>query len=92
MNFVECYLPYFRQQLITHPLLALLLFQPLFTESSYGDHLLASPPFITSIPLLRASFQFLVYCSGFFIFWGVFIQSAKGAMLVCPRGGWGNTA
>jgi hypothetical protein len=22
----------------------------------------------------------------------VFIQSAKGAMLVCPRGGWGNTA
>jgi hypothetical protein len=31
------YLPYFRQQLITHSLLALLPFQPLFTESSHGD-------------------------------------------------------
>jgi hypothetical protein len=26
-----CYLPYFRQQLVTCPLLALLPFQPLFT-------------------------------------------------------------
>jgi hypothetical protein len=39
------YLPYFRQQLITHPLLALLLFHSLFTESSSGDQLLAPPPF-----------------------------------------------
>jgi hypothetical protein len=32
MSFVDCYLPYFRQRLITGPLLALLPFQPLFTE------------------------------------------------------------
>jgi hypothetical protein len=41
-------------------------------------------------PLLCVSFQFLVYCSVFF-FCGVGGQSAQGAMLVCPRGGWGNT-
>jgi hypothetical protein len=33
MSFVDCYLPYFRQQLITHLLLAHLPFQSLFTES-----------------------------------------------------------
>jgi hypothetical protein len=46
MRFVDRYLPYFRQQLITlPPLLALLPFQPLFTESSHGDQLFASPLF-----------------------------------------------
>jgi hypothetical protein len=44
MSFVDHYLPYFRQQLITHPLSTLLPFQSLFTESSQGDILLASPP------------------------------------------------
>jgi hypothetical protein len=35
MSFVDHYLPYFRQWLITHPLLALLSFQFLFTECSH---------------------------------------------------------
>jgi hypothetical protein len=34
MSFVDRYLPYFRQRLITHLLLALLPFQSLFTENS----------------------------------------------------------
>jgi hypothetical protein len=34
MTFVDLYLPYFRQQLITHQLSALLPFQALFTENS----------------------------------------------------------
>jgi hypothetical protein len=37
MSFVECYLPYFRLRLVTCLLLALLLFQLLFTESLSGD-------------------------------------------------------
>jgi hypothetical protein len=37
MSFVDCYLPYFRLQLVTCLLLALLLFQLLFTESLSGD-------------------------------------------------------
>jgi hypothetical protein len=37
MSFVVCYLPYFRQWLITCLLLAFLLFQPLFTDSSHED-------------------------------------------------------
>jgi hypothetical protein len=90
MNFVDCYLPYFRQQLIDHQLLALLPFQPLFTESSSGDQLLA---FSNSAPLLCVTFEFLVYCSVFFVcvcVWGGGEgQSAQGAMLVYSRGGWG---
>jgi hypothetical protein len=49
MNFVDRYLPYFRQQPIARPLLALLPFQSLFTESSGGDQLLASPPFSSAL-------------------------------------------
>jgi hypothetical protein len=45
MSFVDCYVSYFRQWVITSPLLAFLPFQPLFTESSGGDQLLAPPPF-----------------------------------------------
>jgi hypothetical protein len=45
MSFVDCYLPYFRQWLITHPLSALFLKQSLFTESLCRDELLAPPPF-----------------------------------------------
>jgi hypothetical protein len=76
MSFVDYYLPYFRQQLITSLLLALLLFQPLFTKSSCRDQLLTSPRLLYcafSIPplLLSVSFQFLVYCSVLFYFlWG----------------------
>jgi hypothetical protein len=68
---MDCYLPYFRQQFITHSLLSLLLIQPLFTESWHGNQLLAPPPFSVcfqqnSVPLLCVSFQFLVYCSVYF--------------------------
>jgi hypothetical protein len=66
MSFVDCYLPYFRQQLITGLLSALLPFQPLFTESSNGDQLLVPPPFSGALPallspVLCASFQFIIY-------------------------------
>jgi hypothetical protein len=49
-------------------------------------HLCASS---SSVPLLCVSFQFLVYCSVFFV--GVF-QSAQGVMLAYPRVSWGNIA
>jgi hypothetical protein len=45
MSLVNCYLPYFWQWFITRLLLALLPFQPLFTESSCGDEFLAPLPF-----------------------------------------------
>jgi hypothetical protein len=66
MSFLNHYLPYFKQQLITHLLLALLPFQHLFTESPHRDLLLAPPPFSDALsefppPLLCASFQFVVY-------------------------------
>jgi hypothetical protein len=73
MSFVDCYLSYFRQRLITSSLLALLPFhQPLFTECSRGDQLLAPPSFSGALaaprpPLLCVSFWFLVYCSFFFL-------------------------
>jgi hypothetical protein len=74
-------------------LLALLPFQPLFTESSSGHQLLALSllwcTFGNSVPLLCISFQFLVYCSVFVFCRGC--QCAPRAMLVYPRGGWGNT-
>jgi hypothetical protein len=86
---VVCYLPYFMQQLITHPLLALLPFCCLFTYSTYGNQLLALLPFssvhsATLPPLLCAIFQFFfLHGEG---------QSAQGPMLVYPRDGWGNAA
>jgi hypothetical protein len=42
---VDCYLPYFRQWLITCQVSVLLPFQPLFAESSCRDQLLAPPHF-----------------------------------------------
>jgi hypothetical protein len=45
MIFVDCYLLYFRQQLITCLLSAFLLFQPFVYWSSHRYQLLASPPF-----------------------------------------------
>jgi hypothetical protein len=82
MSFVDCSLPYFRQQLITCPLSALLPFQPLFTESSHGDQLLANPPFSSALTAPRPLCYVLVFCSlftqffgflflGFFAGWGV---------------------
>jgi hypothetical protein len=71
---VEHYLPYFRQQLITRPLLALQTFQPLFTENLHGDQPLAPPhlwcAFSNSISLLCVIFQFLIYCLVFFFLGG----------------------
>jgi hypothetical protein len=68
---VDWYLPYFGQWLIIHPLLALLSFQRLLTNSSQGDQLLAPHPFsgaLSEFPpsLLCVSCQLLAYCSGFF--------------------------
>jgi hypothetical protein len=64
---VDCYLPYFRQRVIT---LAFLPFQTLLIEILHGDQLLAFPTFSGALseflpPLLCVSFQFLVYCSIF---------------------------
>jgi hypothetical protein len=85
MIFVDWYLPYFRQWLITHPLSALLPFQPLFTESSCGDQLLAFPLSLVCLhpppPLLCVSFQFLVYSVFCFV---LFCLQGRGS--VCPRG------
>jgi hypothetical protein len=64
---VDCFLPYFRQHLITRPLLALLPFQSLFPESSHGDQLLDPPVFSGALrapcpcPPSVCSFQLLVY-------------------------------
>jgi hypothetical protein len=81
MSFVDCYLPYFRQRLITGLQSALLPFQSLFTENCYGDQLLALPSFSTVLtiphPLCCVPFQFLVHYSVFFcVGWGS----------VCPGG------
>jgi hypothetical protein len=92
---VDRYLPYFRQQLITHLLLALLPFQPLFTESSHGDQLLALLPCSGVLSATLPLFCVLVFSSlfifQFFFFAGGRGHSAQGAMLVYPRGGLGNT-
>jgi hypothetical protein len=77
MSFVDCYLPYFRQGLITCPLSALLPFQSLFT----GDQLLAPPRLqcaqSTLAPLLHVPFQFLVYYSVFFFFCGAGVSLSR---------------
>jgi hypothetical protein len=79
MSFVDFYLPYFRQQLIICPLWAFPPFQPLFTESSHGDQLLATLPFFGvlptfSPPVLCASVQFIFYS----VFFLCCVQSARG--------------
>jgi hypothetical protein len=92
---VDFYLPYFRQQLITCALSAILPFQPLFTESSCGDELLVPHPFSSVLPATVCFCCVLVFSSlfivQFFFFFAGRRQSTKGAMTVCPRGGWGNT-
>jgi hypothetical protein len=89
MNFEDCYLPYFMQWLITLPLLALLPFQPLFTESSHGDRLITPPPFSGVLSATLPLCCVLVFSSLFivqFFFFAGSSQSAQGPMLVYPRG------
>jgi hypothetical protein len=83
MSFVDHSLPYFRQWLITCLLSALLLSQPLFTESSHGNQLLALPPFSSALSATLSFCCVLVFSSLFIV--QVFLggsQSAQGAMLV----------
>jgi hypothetical protein len=81
MSFVDSYLPYFRQRLITCPLLALLHFQSLFTELSHGDHLLAPPPFSDVLrapyPLCCVFLFSSLFIILFFLLWGR-VQSVRG--------------
>jgi hypothetical protein len=63
---VDCYLSYFRQRLITCPLSAFLPFQPLFTESSCGDQLLAHP-FSGVLPATVSLCCVLVFSSLFIV-------------------------
>jgi hypothetical protein len=101
---VDCYLLYFRLQLITHLLSALLSFQLLFTKSSCGDQQLATPsPFSSALTesypfccmfIFSSLFvvQFFVFCVfGFFCVCGIRDQSVQVATLVYPRGDYGNT-
>jgi hypothetical protein len=98
MSFVDCYLPYFRQRLITHPLWALLNFLALFTECWCGDQLFALPPFSSALraphPLCCVflfSFLFIIIQFCFVFLWSMG-QSVQGAILAYPRGSCGNTA
>jgi hypothetical protein len=81
MNFLDCYLPYFRQWLITTHCQPACHSSHLFTKSSCRDQLLALTPFSSALseflPLqFCATIQFVVYCSGFFFV----------GMSVCPGG------
>jgi hypothetical protein len=72
MSFVDCYLPYFRQWLITHLLSALLPFKHLFTDISHRDQLLVSPlfssvlsashPLCCALVFSRLFLQFFFFC------------------------------
>jgi hypothetical protein len=62
MSFVDRYLPYFRQQLITFPLSACLPFQPLFTESLCGNQLLGPPQVHLEHPTPSSLCSFSVPC------------------------------
>jgi hypothetical protein len=72
MSFVDCYLPYFRQWLITCLLSTLLPFQSLFTENSHGIQLFAPPPFTSALraphPLCCVSFSVPCLLFRFFFF------------------------
>jgi hypothetical protein len=81
MSFVDCYLPYFRQQLITCLLWALLPFKPLFTENLCGDLLLALPPFsgaLTAPCSLCCVLVFSSYLLFSFFLWGMVSVYAGG--------------
>jgi hypothetical protein len=81
MSFVDCYLPYFRQRLITGLLSAFLLFQSLFTESLHGDHLLVPPSFSGELTAPRPLCCVLVFSSLFIVY---FLFVCVGVSL--PRG------
>jgi hypothetical protein len=94
MSFVDCYLPYFRQWLITIPLLALLPFQLLFTKVC-RDQLLAPPPFFDVLSASHPLCCVLAFSSLFivqFFLQGRGVILPRWLMLVYPRGYWGNTA
>jgi hypothetical protein len=98
MSFANRYLPYFRQRLITNPLLALSHFQSLFTESLCGDQFLTPSPFSSVLrqpwPLCCVFFfsSLFIIQLGFLVFFqGVGGQSVQGTMLFYPRGGCANT-
>jgi hypothetical protein len=84
MSFVDHYLLYFRERLITGPLLVLLPFQPLFSECSHGYQLLAPPPssgaFTAPCPLCCV----LVFSSLFIVQFCFFFCWVGGS--VCPGG------
>jgi hypothetical protein len=94
MSFVDCYLPYFRHRLITHPLLVLLPFQPLFTESSCRDQLLAPPHFSSALtaprPSAGCSFSVPYLLFSFFFLLGLGCQSVHGGYAGLPQSGCGN--
>jgi hypothetical protein len=77
MSFVDLYLPYFRQQLITCLLSALLPFQPLFTESLQVEiRSLPLPlsPVRLQHPIPSAACSFSVPCLFFSFFFFCFLQ------------------
>jgi hypothetical protein len=88
MSFVDWYLPCFRQWLITHPLLALLLSNHLFTNVCMEISSLPLPPYVVHLQSSSPLCCLQVF-RGFFLWGGQFV---KGAMLIYPRGGWGSTA
>jgi hypothetical protein len=94
MNFLDSYLPYFRQWLITH-ILSAVYFSRLFLLKVHVDFssLLLPPSLVSSeqpSPSAAYPFQFLVYYQAFFLL--VKGQSVQGTMMVYPRGSSGNTA
>jgi hypothetical protein len=84
---VDHYLPYFRQQLITCPLSALLPFQSLFTEKFAWRSAPCSSSLLqcvqsTPLPLLSVPLQFLVYYS--VLFCGAGVSLSRGLCCFIP--------
>jgi hypothetical protein len=91
MSFVDCYLPYFRQQLVIYPLSALQPFQSLFTGISCGEQLLALPPFsgvlrapipsaVCFFSVLCLLFSFVLFC----FFCGMCVSLSRGLWWFIP--------
>jgi hypothetical protein len=79
MSFVDRYLPYFKQHLITLPLSAIMPFQPLFTEHLCRDQLLAPPTFCGVILAAPPLCCVLVFSSLFIVqFYFVFYFCRRG--------------
>jgi hypothetical protein len=87
MSFVDYYLPYFRQQVVTHPLSALLPFQPLFTENSCRDQPFAYAPFSGAVPAIPSLCCVSVFSSSFVVqFFVVVVVLQTWGLLVFPGG------